>query len=94
MFVEKTDDVGMNLLHCDQGGAFSPERRLKPAAVLDYGFLLVPVGEIQVERLLAMEGTDAARACAKSVDQPGKLLERCKLQDPELIELAKSPRGN
>lgn len=54
---------------------------MKTAAVFENIFASIPFGEAEIQDFLAIQIADAARACAKAVDKPGKSAKRWSLQD-------------
>ena len=64
---------------------------LKLAAIFQNVFAGVPIGEAQVQNILAVEGTDAAFAGAEAVNEPGQFGERSEFEDLQAVRFVKTP---
>jgi len=62
-------------------------------AILEDVLARVPIREAQIENALAgIENARAARACAETMHEPRKSLERCEFEDLQATDGAQRPR--
>ena len=78
---EKVNHVGVDLLQRRKREISSVERGLQEAAVFSDVCARVPIHEAEIKHRLTIEKADAAGPRAESVDEPGQLAKRRKLQD-------------
>lgn len=77
------NDVGMDLAQGSERHIGSTESGLEAAAVLEDVFARVPVGEAEVEDVVAVEIADAAGSGAETVDKPREFAERLDLEEAQ-----------
>jgi len=88
---EKMNRVRVNLLERDERESLRAEGRLQKAAIPGDVLACVPFHESKIQNLLAAERASAARACAESMDEPGKFAQRRDLKDLQAAETVHHP---
>jgi len=71
----------VDLFEVDEREFLRAESGLKPFTIFDHVFTGVPIGEAEIERLLAIEIGDAAGGGAETVEEPGKFFEGVEFED-------------
>ena len=88
---EHTNYVRVDLLERDQFEIGGTDGGLKQAAIFEDVFAGVPFHEAEVKNFFGFERANAAGAGAETVDEPGKLAKRGKLENLQTAELAEAP---
>jgi len=85
----------MKLLQSHESKLGRCEGCLKAAAVFNDILSRVPVGEAQIQNVFAMKAANSSDACAETVDQPGKLIQRRRFENahPTRHVLGPAARG-
>jgi hypothetical protein len=90
-FVEKADDIGMELFDGGEWEFARAESGLEAAAIFDDVFASVPIGEAEVEDFFAVYKADTTRTGAEAVEEPGKFIECGGLENADAIRGARDP---
>lgn len=88
---ENTNYVGVDLLEQDQFEIGGTDGGLKQEAICEDVFAGVPFHEAEVKNFFGFEPANAAGASAETVDEPGKLAKRGKLENLQTAGLAEAP---
>jgi hypothetical protein len=81
----------MDLFERDDLEVGSAESGLEAAAVFEDVFLAIPIGEPEIENLLAVLSADAAGLGAETVNEPAKFSEGGDLENFEVSGFASDP---
>ena len=79
------DDVGMKLLERGESKIGCAKSGLEAAAIFDYVFACVPVGEAEVQDFFIVEVTNTTGAGAEAVDEPGEFVQSSDLEYADAI---------
>ena len=83
----------MDLFEGDELEIAGAEGRLEAAAIFEYVFAGVPIGEAEIQYLLAVSIRDTGGLGAEAVDEPGEFVEGVDLEDLEAAGFAGEPVG-
>lgn len=87
------NDVGVDLLQRDEWKIGGREGGLEAAAVFLDVFAGVPVGEAEIEDVIAVERADAAGTCREAVTEPGQFGKGGDLEDFDGVRRSGRPTG-
>ena len=88
---ENSNQGRVNLLQGNEVEIARSEGGLKTAAIFKDVFAGVPFHEAEVKNFFGFERANAAGAGAETVDEPGKLAKRGKLENLQAAGLAEAP---
>jgi hypothetical protein len=89
---ENADHVRVDLLERNEFEIGGTEGGLKEAAIFEDVFASVPFRKADIEDSFGFEGTDAAGAGAKAVNEPWELAKRGELEKLQALSFAEAPR--